>query len=1195
MLSTMAVISPVRAPALPSTARPRIVPSIRFTPIRAVSWRMDQAKTLQNTDNTDSADSSKKKKRKNSNQRSKDSILKAVVPKTQGAMSIKKREHKNGGEDELHASDVKEAIHYLLETDQELELPNEDDVKKVIDYILETKARLRKGNVIVVEASSTNGTLLDNEASQGGNDRVPASSTNGSLVDHKSSHEGNGGAPNIDAETITKNKENVTKTKAVNVSTRGRILEVKDLVNASSNNGDSSAQSKQVKSVETVETTVVKQPSSTERKGDVIQKLELKCEETLRNDALQRLSEECLKGCRKIFFYPEVVKPDQQVEVFFNRRSSNLKTEHDVMIMGAFNDWKWKSFTIKLNKSHLIGDWWSCKFHVPNEAYKIDFVFYNGKDTYDNNNKQDFYIMVDSEMDAVAFENFLLEQKLLEKEESERQKAEKKKEEEELRRSEVDRKEKEADRAKAREEVAKRQRMVEELTKNALFSLEGVWEIEPRQFKGNDKVRLYYNKSSGPLSNSQDVWIHGGHDNWKYGPDIVAKLKNSERTGGVWWCADFVVPDEAVVLNWVFADGPPKQAAVYDNNHTRDFHGIVPASIPGDTYWVEEEEKIFKTLQKQRHLKEKEKQTKVERVERLKAEAKAKTLKSFMLSRQHILFTNPLQITAGSEVTLFYNPSNTVLNGKPEVWLTYSFNRWTYSNGPFPPQRMMHVENSSHLAAMIKVPLDAYVMDFVFSERVGDGIYDNNNHMDYHLPVYGGIVQEPPLDIVHISAEMAPIAKVGGLADVVTSLSRAIQDMNHNVHIVLPKYDCLQYNHVKDLQYQKSYFLGSTEIKVWTGKVEGLSVYFLEPLNGFVWAGRVYGCGNDPERFGFFCHAALEFLVQNGFHPDIIHCHDWTTAPVTWLLKEQYVNYGLDKARVIFTIHNLEFGPQLIGRAMAFADKSTTVSPTYAREVSENPVVSPHLQRFHGIINGIDPDIWDPYNDRFLPVPYTSHNVIHGKRAAKNALQHRLGLQMADRPMVGIISRLTKQKGIHLIKHAIWRTLDRGGQVVLLGSSPDPQIQHDFVNFSNQLKGSHHDQACLCLTYDEPLSHMIYAASDFILVPSIFEPCGLTQLTAMRYGSIPVVRRTGGLRDTVFDVTDDVERAKGLGIEPNGFCFDVADEAGVDYALNRAISAWYEKRQWLYYLSMCVMEQDWSWNRPALDYLELYYAAGINK
>lgn len=919
--------------------------------------------------------------------------------------------------------------------------------------------------------------------------------------------------------------------------------------------------------------------------------LRLEMEANLRRQAIERLAEENLLQGIRLFYFPEVVKPDEDVEIFLNRSLSTLNSEPDVLIMGAFNEWRWRSFTTRLTEAHLNGDWWSCKIHVPKEAYKIDFVFFNGQDVYDNNDGNDFCITVEGGMQIIDFENFLLEEKRREQEKLAKEQAERERLAEEQRRIEAEKAAVEADRAQAKEETAKKKAVLRELMAKASKTRDITWYIDPSEFKCEDKVRIYYNKSSGPLFHAKDLWIHGGHNNWKDGLSIVEKLVRSERIDGDWWYAEVVVPDKALVLDWVFADGPPKNAIAYDNNHRQDFHAVVPKHIPEELYWVEEEHQIFKTLQEERRLREVAVRAKAEKTALLKAETKERTMKSFLLSQKHIVYTEPLDIQAGSSVTVYYNPANTVLNGKPEIWFRCSFNRWTHRLGPLPPQKMLPSENGTHVKATVKVPLDAYMMDFVFSEKEDGGIFDNKSGVDYHIPVFGGVVKEPPMHIVHIAVEMAPIAKVGGLGDVVTSLSRAVQDLNHNVDIVLPKYDCLKMNHVKDFRFHKSYFWGGTEIKVWFGKVEGLSVYFLEPQNGFFWKGCVYGCKNDGERFGFFCHAALEFLLQGGFHPDIIHCHDWSSAPVAWLFKEQYTHYGLSKARIVFTIHNLEFGAHLIGKAMTFADKATTVSPTYSQEVSGNPVIAPHLYKFHGIVNGIDPDIWDPLNDKFIPISYTSENVVEGKTAAKEALQRKLGLKQADLPLIGIITRLTHQKGIHLIKHAIWRTLERNGQVVLLGSAPDPRIQNDFVNLANELHSTYNDRARLCLTYDEPLSHLIYAGADFILVPSIFEPCGLTQLTAMRYGSIPVVRKTGGLYDTVFDVDHDKERAQQCGLEPNGFSFDGADAAGVDYALNRALSAWYDGRDWFNSLCKQVMEQDWSWNRPALDYLELYHAA----
>ncbi|KAJ0017433.1 hypothetical protein Pint_09928 [Pistacia integerrima] len=944
----------------------------------------------------------------------------------------------------------------------------------------------------------------------------------------------------------------------------------------------------------------------TKLKKEMEAKSKKEMEVKLRKQEIEKLAQENFQRGTKMFVYPQVVKADQDIEVFLNRSLSTLSDEPDVLIMGAFNDWRWKSFTARLNKTQLQGDWWSCQLHVPKESYKMDCVFFNGQKKYDNNDQKDFCITVEGEMDVSAFEDFLLEEKRREQEKLAEEKAERERQEEERRRIEAEKAADEADKEQAKKETERKREMLQQLMKKAARSVDNVWYIEPSEFKGEDLVRLYYNRSSGPLAHTDELWLHGGHNNWKDGLSIVSRLVGSEKTGGDWWYAEVTVPDRALVLDWVFTDGPPQKANVYDNNGRQDFHAIVPKTIPEELYWVEEEHQTYRKLQEERRIREEAIRAKAEKTARMKAETKERTLKRFLLSQKHIVYTDPVDVKAGSTVTVFYNPANTVLNGKSEVWFRCSFNRWTHRMGPLLPQKMLPVENSSHVKTTVKVPLDAYMMDFVFSEREDGGIFDNKNGMDYHIPVSGSVAKEPPMHIVHIAVEMAPIAKVGGLGDVVTSLSRAVQELEHNVDIILPKYDCLRHGNVKDFEYQRSYHWGGTEIKVWTGKVEGLSVYFLEPQNGFFSTGCIYGCRNDGERFGFFCHAALEFLLQGGFHPDILHCHDWSSAPVSWLFKDYYMHYGLSKTRVVFTIHNLEFGAQLIGKAMAYSHKATTVSPTYSKEVAGHPSIAPHLYKFHGIINGIDQDIWDPFNDKFIPVSYTSENVDEGKRAAKEALQQRFGLKKADLPLVGIISRLTHQKGIHLIKHAIWRTIERNGQVVLLGSAPDPRIQNDFVNLANQLHSSHADRGRLCLTYDEPLSHLIYAGADFILVPSIFEPCGLTQLTAMRYGSIPVVRKTGGLYlesrpfneyvisrlyDSVFDVDHDKERAEAQGLEPNGFSFDGADTAGVDYALNRAISAWYDGREWFNSLCKKVMEQDWSWNRPALDYMELYHSA----
>uniref|UniRef100_A0A0D9X573 starch synthase n=1 Tax=Leersia perrieri TaxID=77586 RepID=A0A0D9X573_9ORYZ len=859
--------------------------------------------------------------------------------------------------------------------------------------------------------------------------------------------------------------------------------------------------------------------------------------EELRRMIQELADQNCSMG-NKLFIFPESVKANSTIDLYLNRSLSALANEPDVHIKGGFNSWRWKPFTERLHKSELGGDWWSCKLQIPKEAYRLDFVFFNGRLVYDNNDNNDFVLQVESKMDEDSFEKFLIEEKKRELERLASEEAERKRLAEEQQRMGEEMVAEQAARAQAKKEVELKKNKLQNMLSSARTYVDNLWHIEPSTYGQGDTVRLYYNRSSRPLMHSGEIWMHGGCNSWTDGLSIVERLVECDDEDGDWWYANVNIPEKAFVLDWVFADGPPGNARNYDNNGRQDFHAILPNVMTTEEFWVEEEQCIYRRLLQEWRERVEAVKRKAEKRAKLKSEMKEKSMRMFLLSQKHIVYTEPLELRAGTTVDVLYNPSKTVLNGKPEVWFRWSFNRWMH--GVSPPKKMVKAEDGCHLKATVSVPLDAYMMDFVFSELEEGGIYDNRNGTDYHIPVYGSNAKEPPIHIVHIAVEMAPIAKVGGLADVVTSLSRAIQELGHNVEVILPKYNFMNQSNVKNLHVRQSFSWGGTEIKVWHGLVEDLSVYFLEPQNGMFGVGSVYG-GNDAGRFGFFCRSALEFLLQSGSSPYIIHCHDWSSAPVAWLYKEHYANSRLASARIVFTIHNLEFGAHHIGKAMTYCDKATTVSHTYSKEVAGHGAIAPHRGKFYGILNGIDPDIWDPYTDNFIPVHYTSENVVEGKSAAKRALQQRLGLQQTDVPIVGIITRLTAQKGIHLIKHAIHRTLERNGQVVLLGSAPDPRIQGDFCRLADSLHGENHGRVKLCLTYDEPLSHMIYAGSDFILVPSIFEPCGLTQLVAMRYGSIPIVRKTGGLYDTVFDVDHDKDRARVQGLEPNGFSFDGAD------------------------------------------------------
>lgn len=266
--------------------------------------------------------------------------------------------------------------------------------------------------------------------------------------------------------------------------------------------------------------------------------LKLKLEESLRKQEIEKIAEENLLQGTRMFVYPPVVKPDQDIEVFLNKSLSTLSDEPDILMLGAFNDWRWKSFTIRLNETHLKDDWWSCQLHVPREAYKVDFVFFNGQNEFDNNDQKDFCLPVSGGMDALAFEEFLLEEKRKELEKLAMEEAERERQAEEQRRIEADKAAKEEDMLQARAEVEKRRETLLQLMKNALKSIDDVWYIEPSEFKGKDLVRLYYNANSGPLKNAKELWIHGGHNSWKDGLSIVERLVQSVLKGGNWWYAD---------------------------------------------------------------------------------------------------------------------------------------------------------------------------------------------------------------------------------------------------------------------------------------------------------------------------------------------------------------------------------------------------------------------------------------------------------------------------------------------------------------------------------------------------------------------------------------------------------------------------------------------------------------------------------
>ena len=726
---------------------------------------------------------------------------------------------------------------------------------------------------------------------------------------------------------------------------------------------------------------------------------------------------------------------------------------------------------------------------------------------------------------------------------------------------------------------------------------DGLWTLNPAEPIPGMPVTVRYCPTNRPLQGKSDIFLHYGSNNW----NNAGKVQMQSAADG-FFAATIDVPVTATVLDVVFSDGQGS----YDNADKADFHAPVCNALEKlEISRMSVVLERFEELTGARHAKEEADKLKNAKRAAAKAEAKAKAQEVTLKQREHVLFTNPTKLEAGKSMKLYYNPQNTCLNGSERIFVVGSWNRWSHEETFKLPMSEVLINGEKRMEVELTVPTDVYIMDFVFSNGLHDGAqYDNRNNMDYHIPVVGGKdaagapIEEKPLHVMSVSVEMAPIAKVGGLADVVTSLGLAVQAEGHKVEVVLPKFDVIKYDLIEDFKEEEGFHWGGCYNHVFSGTVEGVKTFFIDPENGMFNVGMIYGTDylpipmTDSERFGFFSRAALEWMLQSGRQPDIIHCHDWQTAPVAKAYWEDYHNYGMSNPRIVFTIHNLDFGQGLIREAMDYSQIGTTVSKTYAQEISGHDSISHQLSKFYGVVNGIDPDIWDPLDDKCLPISFDASNVVEGKAACRAALCARSNIpNRPDVPIIGVVTRLTHQKGIHLIKHGIYKALERGCQVVLLGSAPDPNVQREFEDMANALKQNHFNDAALHLYFDEPLSHLIYAGSDMLLVPSMFEPCGLSQLIAMRYGSVPIVRRTGGLADTVYDYDHDHAKAEWEGMSPNGFQFDGTQAHDIEYALNRGIDLFYNDREAFSALQANCMACDFSWNRPALDYIELYHAA----
>ena len=478
----------------------------------------------------------------------------------------------------------------------------------------------------------------------------------------------------------------------------------------------------------------------------------------------------------------------------------------------------------------------------------------------------------------------------------------------------------------------------------------------------------------------------------------------------------------------------------------------------------------------------------------------------------------------------------------------------------------------------------------------------------------------PRRSVAFIGSECYPFVKTGGLGDVMSALPKSLAKLNCDVKVIIPRYKCIPQKFQEKMEYKgsfsmdlcadgKQYYVGIMEYQE-----DGVVYDFIDNDEFFSWGNPYTNLIDDIPKFCYFGKAALAALNYLDWTPDVVHCHDWQAALVPLYLRTCFKDSNVGRASCVLTIHNLRFqgiydrktiqywsglpdyvfnkdcltqnwlDANMLKGGITYSNVVTTVSNTYAGEIQTEEYgegLEEHLRYHHnklvGIVNGIDTDIWNPATDKLLAAPYDSQNVIENKKANKKALQESLGLEVDDHKIViGLISRLTNQKGLDLVNNVIPHIMDEHTQVVVLGTG-DAEYEDAFRYYENQYKGNF----CAYIAYNENVAHNIYAGCDALLVPSRFEPCGLTQLISMRYGSVPIVRETGGLKDTVqpYNLFDNTG---------NGFTFD-RYESGLLYdAINRAKTLYFENRTYWDDMVVRNMNKDVSWEQSAKHYKDMY-------
>jgi starch synthase len=473
-----------------------------------------------------------------------------------------------------------------------------------------------------------------------------------------------------------------------------------------------------------------------------------------------------------------------------------------------------------------------------------------------------------------------------------------------------------------------------------------------------------------------------------------------------------------------------------------------------------------------------------------------------------------------------------------------------------------------------------------------------------------------PLDVVFVTSELGPFVKTGGLADVSAALPKALGRLGHRVTVFVPRYG--------PIHFPPGEFVGSLHVPV--DDVHRSAGFYRRPLRDGVDVVFVehppffdrpapYGLGNadypdNPLRFAFLSRAPLEYLRSRGRRPDVIHAHDWQTGLTPVYMKSFYwQDPTLARVPTVFTIHNiayqgnfgddvldvlglpwhldhhdfLEFhgGISYLKGGIVFSEKVTTVSPTYARE-TQGPemglglegVLRARSNDLVGILNGVDYDDWDPRHDPHVAATYGPDD-LSGKAACKRDLLRTFGLpEEPALPVVGIVSRLVPQKGFDIVVRAWHDLLHRPLRMVVLGTG-EPAVEEGF----RALARAAPDRFAARLAYDDSVAHKVIAGADMFLMPSRFEPCGLTQMYSLRYGTVPIVRATGGLADTV-----EPDDGTGSG---TGFRFESPDGTGLVWALDEALRAWRDRPRWER-IQKNGMAKDFSWERSADEYVNVY-------